>query len=194
MKLVTTIVLAVLLFGIAAPSVCGDCSCAADAGEVVICINSDSDGLIAALKTPVTLELRGGNSEQLSAELSRITGKSIAYTPSKDDAINLDVKDVPLWDVLEVLSESGKVRVVGRDFMGLRATRLALTTGEKVSVCFNHVMARHVIDELSVLSGHPIRVTGGNAETPVNLSARALTLKDILARVSAETGVRVAEK
>jgi hypothetical protein len=104
------------------------------------------------------------------------------------------VKDAPLWDVLEALSESGKVRIAGRDFMELRAIRLALTTGEKVSVCLDRVTVQQVVDELSVLSGRPIRISGGNAKTPINLSARWLTLKDILARVSAQTGVRVAEK
>lgn len=194
MKLFAAIILAALLPGIPAPAVSGDCPCANDVGEVTICINADSDNVAAALKTPVTLELRGGNSEQLSAELTRITGKSITYTPSKDDAINLDVKDAPLWDVLEVLSESGKVRIAGRDFMELGATRLALTTGEKVSVCFDRVPVQRVIDDLSVLSGHSIRVSKGDAETPVTFSARRITLKDILARVSAQTGVRVAEK
>jgi hypothetical protein len=194
MKLFVVIFLTALLLGIPAPAVSGDCTCAAATDEVTICINADSDGVAAALKTPVTLELRGGNSEQLSAELTRITGKSITYTPSKDDAINLDVKDAPLWDVLEVLSESGKVRVAGRDFMELRATRLALTTGEKVSACFDGVPVQRVVDELSVLSGHPIRISRGDAETPVTFSARRITLKDILARVSAQTGVRVAEK
>lgn len=194
MKLFAAIILAALLPGIPTPAVSGDCPCANDAGEVTICINADSDGVAAALKKPVTLELRGGNSEQLSAELTRITGKSITYTPSKDDAINLDVKDAPLWDVLEVLSESGKVRIAGRDFMELRAIRLALTTGEKVSACFDRVPVQRVVDDLSVLSGHPIHVSRGDAETPVTFSARRITLKDILARVSAQTGVRVAEK
>lgn len=95
MKLFAGIVLTTLLLGIPAPAVSGDCPCVADADEVTICINANSNGVAAALKTPVTLELRGGNSEQLSAELTRITGKSITYTPSKDDAINLDVKDAP---------------------------------------------------------------------------------------------------
>jgi uncharacterized protein len=81
MKPFAAIILAAALLATPAPGVSGDCSCAADAGEVTICINSDSDGVAAALKTPVTLELRGGNSEQLSAELTRITGKSITYTP-----------------------------------------------------------------------------------------------------------------
>ncbi len=96
MKRFAVIVLAALPFGIPKHGISSDCPCANDAGEVTICINSDSDSVAAALKTPVTLELRGGNSEQFSAELTRITGKSITYTPSKDDAINLDVKDAPL--------------------------------------------------------------------------------------------------
>jgi hypothetical protein len=195
MKLFTAVILAAALLAIPAPGVSGDCSCAADAGEVTICINSDSDGMTTALKTPVTLELRGGNSKHLSAELTRITGKSITYTPSKkEDAINLDVKDAPLWDVLEALSESGKVQIARRDFMELRATRIALTTGEKVSICLERVPVRRAVDELSVLSGQPLHITAGNGETLVTLSARRITLKDILAWVSAQTGVRITEK
>ncbi len=132
MRLFAAIILAAALLGISAPGISGDCSCAADAGEATVCINSDSDGVIAALKTPVALELRGGNSEQLSAELTRITGKSITYTPSKkEDAINLNVKDAPLWDVLEALSDSGKVQLAGRDFTEPQATRMALRQGRR---------------------------------------------------------------
>jgi hypothetical protein len=195
MKLFAASILAAALLAIPAPGISGDCSCAADVGEVTICINSDSDGVAAALKALVTLELRGGNSEQLSAELTRITGKSITYTPSKkDDAINLDVKDAPLWDVLEALSDSGKVQIAGRDFTELRATRIALTTEEKVSMCLDRVPVQRVVDDLSVLSGQRLHITAGNAETLVTLSARRITLKDILARVSAQTGVRITEK
>lgn len=194
MKLFAAVILSAVLLCTPAPGVFGDCSCAADAEEATVCVNPGPDGLAAALKTPVTLELRGGNGEQLSAELTRVTGRPITYTPSKGDAINLDVKRAPLWDVLELLSGGGKVRVAGRDFMELRAARAALTTGGKVSVCLDRVPVRRVVEELSVLSGRPLRLSAGDPETTLTLSARRVTLKEVLGLVSAQVGVLIAEK
>src|SRR5918912_1876668 len=119
MKLLTVVTLIVLL--LAAPGVArsDSCSCASDADTNSICIDGDSEGGIApALKVSITLELRHGSDRQLSDELTRITGKRIAVSPSKpDEAINLDVKDAPLWDVLETLSQSRTVLIEGEDFL-----------------------------------------------------------------------------
>ncbi len=63
-----------------------------------------------------------------------------------------------------------------------------------MSICLDRVPVQCVVDELSVLSGQPLHITAGNAETLIMFSARRITLKDILARVSAQTGARINEK
>lgn len=197
MKLLAVIVLAGFLLGAPAAVACSDaCSCVADAGSSAICIGGESagEGVAAALARPVTLELRGGNSRRLSDELSRVTGKRIAFLPSGPDAINLDVKDAPLWDVLEVLSQGGRVRIEGEDFSKLRAARQALAGGDKILVCIKGAPVARVVRELSGLSGQALRVTSGDEKAVVTLSAKGITLEGILSRVSEQTGARIAAK
>jgi len=53
----------------------------------------------------------------VTAELACITGQPVIITPSKaNDTIILDVKKAALWNVLELLSASGKLRIDGENF------------------------------------------------------------------------------
>lgn len=193
MKMLTAVVLTVLLLAAPGGAHPDSCSCASDADTNSICIDGDSKGGIApALKMSITLELRHGNNHQLSDELTRITGKRIAVSPSKpDEAINLDVKDAPLWDVLETLSQSRTVLIEGEDFLKLQALRQSLLTDNKVSVCIHNAPLEMVVNELSGLSGKSLHITSGNTKTPVTLSSKRITLEKILSRLSAQTGAQI---
>ncbi|HEV3469746.1 MAG TPA: hypothetical protein VG148_10530 [Pyrinomonadaceae bacterium] len=186
----------VLLVGLllCAPGAGATESC--DCSGRALCVKGEAtEGVGAALKLPVTLELRGGTNQQLSDELSRIAGKRIVVSPAKpDEPINLDVKSAPLWDVLEALSLSSTVQVEGEDFSKLQTVRKALASGEKISVCINAAPLARVIRELSGLSGKALRVTSGDEKALVTLSAEEITLDGILTRVLEQTGARIAVK
>lgn len=148
-----------------------------------------------ALNLRVTLELRGGTGEQLSEALSRASGRRIGVLPSEPgEPVNLDIKRVRLWDVLENLSQSGRVSVEGRDFSELRAVRAALAGGKRVPVCINRAPLGHVVEGLAGLSGRPLRVTYGNEAALVSVSAGAITLDGILSRLSAQSRARIRAK
>lgn len=193
MKLLTVVALTVLLLAAPGGLRPDSCSCPDDADTNSICIDGDSeDGIAPALKMSVTLELRHGSNRQLSDELTRITGKRIAVSPSKpDEAINLDVKDAPLWDVLETLSQSRTVLIEGEDFLKLQALRRSLLAGEKVCVSINNAPLERVVNELSGLSGKSLRITSGNTKAPVTLSSNGITLEKILSSLSAQTGAQI---
>jgi hypothetical protein len=193
MKLSTVVALTVLLLAAPGSARPDSCSCAGDAGTNSICIDGDSeDGMALALKMSVTLEFRHGSNKQLSDELTRITGKRIAVSPSKpDEAINLDVKDAPLWDVLETLAQSRTVLIGGEDFLKLQVLRQSLLTDDKVSVCIHNVPLERVVNELSGLSGKLLHITSGNTKAPVTLSSKRITLEKILSRLSAQTGAQI---
>lgn len=151
------------------------------------------DGAIAPiLMMPINLELRGRSNKQLTSEIARITGREFVFVPDNpNDPVNLDVKDLPLWDVLEVLSRRGKVRIGGHDFATLQIVRKALVNGERMAVCINNVSVRGVVEEFAGMSGLPIRVTSGDAEAVVTLSVKEVTLEELLAQVSSKTGVGI---
>jgi hypothetical protein len=175
---------------VGAPS---SCSCASRD----LCINGDSarNGIAAALKLPVTLELRSGTNKQFSDELSRVTGKRIAVLPSKpNEPFNVDIKNASLWDVLESFSMRGLVTIDGEDFSKLQAVRKALAGGGKVSVCIKGASLGRVVEELSGLTGQPLRVTSGDEKALVTLSAKEITLEGILSRLSAQTGAQISMK
>lgn len=195
MKLLAAIALAGILLAAPAAAASGACSRAAHADGYVIYIggNSESRGIGTMLKLPITLELRGGSARQLSAELSRLTGRQISFLPIRpDDPVNLDVKDARLWDMLEALSGSGRVQIEGADFTLFQATHQALTGGGKVSVCIKAASVAHVVDELSGLSGKALRVTSGDEKALVTRSAEGITQEGILSRVAEQSGAQVA--
>lgn len=140
----------------------------------------------------VSLELRKGNNSRLTSEIARITGRDFVFLPNNpNEPVNLEVKDLLLWDVLEVLSRRGKVRVGGHDFSTLQIVRKALVNGERRSVCINNVSVKDIVDEYAGMSGLPIRVTSGDAEALVSFSAKGVTFEEMLAQVSSQTGVGI---
>lgn len=193
MRLFLAAVLLGLLLGAPSAGAADSCTCDGRA----LCINGDAGaGLAAALKQPVTLELRsGGTNKKISDELSRITGKRIVVLPSKpDEPVNVDIKSARLWDVLEMFSERGVVTIEGRDFSELQSVRRALAGGEKISVCINRVPLGRVVEELSGLSGRPLHITSGDEKALVTLSAKAITLEGILSRLSTRTRAQIGTK
>lgn len=220
-RLGASLLTALLFLSTPAAATFNDCSCAADdnscrtsiscpGGCIANCPSGGcyssckkgssgeggDDGDIAAiLSMPITLQLRKGNSSQLGSELARITGKGFVFVPNKHgEAINLDVKDFIVWDVLEVLSRSGRVDVGGHDFSRLQVVRKALVSGERLSVCIHNASVKSVVEEYAGMSGLPVRVTSGDDTALVTLYAKGVTLEEILAQVSARTGVQIAFK
>lgn len=143
----------------------------------------------------VTMQQIGSNGKQISSELARITGQPVVFTPFKaDDTISLDVKRAKLWDLLEILSASGKIEIGGDDFAKLQSIRNALVTGEKISVCIQNTTIQRVIREFASLSGLRIRTTSGDPKTVVNLSVKDVTLEEILAQLSSQGNVEISMK
>lgn len=129
---------------------------------------------------------------QLASKLAGITGSEFVFVPTNpDEPVNLDVKDMPLWDVLEVLSRRGKVQIGGQDFAKLQIVRKALVNGERMAVCINNISVQGVVEEFAGLSGLPIHVTSGDATALVILSVKETTLEEVLAQVSSQTGVEI---
>jgi hypothetical protein len=93
-----------------------------------------------------------------------------------------------------MFSERGVVTIEGRDFSELQGVRRALAGGEKISVCINRAPLGRVVEELSGLSGQPLRVTSGDEKALVTLSAKAITLEGILSRLSARTRAQISAK
>lgn len=140
----------------------------------------------------VNLQLNKSNGKQIASELGRITAREVVFVPTNADAtFSFDVKDAPLWNLLEMLSQDGSVRIGGEDFAQLQMIRRALTTGERMSVCIQNVPVKSLVKNLAELSGLNIRITSGDPKTLVSLSAREVTLDDIVAQVTAQTGVQV---
>jgi hypothetical protein len=95
MKLLITVALAGWLLATAQTAKPDACACGGGDGRA-LCINADAGAdVIAALKLPVTLELRsGGTNRKISEELSRITDRRIEVLPSKpDEPVNVDIND-----------------------------------------------------------------------------------------------------
>jgi hypothetical protein len=156
------------------------------------------DGGDDAPELPVTyssLHFNGSDSQAVSAELTRISGQDVVFTPTTADSkVTLDVDNLPFWDALEILSSSGRIQIGQDDFSNLRTVRRALLYGERISVCMHGVTVRRLVKELRYLTGLNIHVTSGDGKTEVNLTAKDVNFNDIVAQVSEQTGVQIVVK
>lgn len=143
----------------------------------------------------ISIQQTGGNTKSVASELARITGQSVVFTPSTpDDSINLDVKRARLWDVLELLSASGKIEIGGDDFAKLQRIRKALVSGERMSVCIHNTTVQRAVNEFASLSGLPIRVTSGDPKAVVSLTLKEVNLEEALTQMAGQAGVEISVK
>lgn len=144
---------------------------------------------------PVSIHFKGSNSREVSAELARITGKDVVFFPATAGAtFNLDMDGVPLWNVLEILAQSGRIQIAQDDFSNLRTVRVAFLQGERVSACIQGVTVKRLVEELEYLTGLDISITSGNKKTIVNFTGRGVNFNEIIAQVAEQTGVQIAIK
>lgn len=219
MKFLVTIALTVLLSAAPFTTTFENCACTAEDGScsasvscrkgcVAVCPSGgcrascsggnawdDSPVETIDMSKPVTLQLKGADGKQIASELARIVGGEVVFQPSKPDAtFNLDVKNATLWDVLDILSASGTLRVAGDDFSRLQVIRKALISGERMTVCVRNASVKQIVKEFASLSGWRLRVTAGDEEAVINLMLKGVTLEDVLMRISEQTGVRITKE
>jgi len=146
------------------------------------------------LGAETTFEMQNATYPQLVAELARISGKAIAFSPAKPDTkFNLGFKKAALWDALEFLSDRGTVRIAGKDFEWLRKLRKSLLSGEKISLGIQNTPVSTFVNDMAGLTGLPLRITSGRPMAIVNVELQDATLDDILAKVSEQTGTKITE-
>jgi hypothetical protein len=166
-------------------------------GCTQFCGNNDNcyaycSGAAELFGTEVTYVSQNGNYRELVAELARLSGKDIAFAATTpNEVFNVGFKKATLWDALELLSEHGTVRVAGQDFEKLKRLRRILLYDEKVSYCVTNTRASTVVNELSALTGLPLRITEGSPMATVNVQLPEATLKDIINTVSERAGIKI---
>jgi len=154
--------------------------------------NISCTGWHGLLETEVDLQMQNVNNRKLLAELSRRTGKPMSFSSRKpDEPFNLDARGSSVWDLLELLSNSGTVMVKGEDFENLKTTRRALVDGERLSLAVHGLTAGEYVAHLSALSGLPLRVAAGDPNVAVNFNLENVTLTEVLDKILEQTGVQV---
>src|ERR1043165_9126405 len=129
-----------------------DCSCTAPDGSCSSSISchggciqhcvGDGDcyaqcsGDYEMFATETTVQMQNGTYPQLVAKLAAISGRDLAFSPATSDVtFNADYKRAALWDVLEMLSNRGKVEIAGKDFEKYKRLRRTLLSGARISIC-----------------------------------------------------------
>lgn len=131
---------------------------------------------------------------QLVAEVSRVGGKPIEFSGAKpNEVFNVGFKKATVWDALELLSEHGTVYVGGQDFERLKSLRRVLLYDEQITYCVKDTPVSTAVEDLSALSGLPLRIVKGSPTATVNLRLVNVTLKEIISGMAAQTGTRIAE-
>lgn len=166
--------------------------CGNNANCNAVCLKDDESDPVLSTQRHVTLRFKGSSSREVAAELARIAGTEVSFSPSTPDAtFDMDVENLPFWNVLEILSQSGRIQLGRYDFAGLRRVRLALLNGERITLCVNGATVKRFASQLRLLTGFDVRVTSGNPNAIVNYTGRDVNFNEILAQVSERTGVQL---
>ena len=152
-------------------------------------------GSYAFLAREVTFEVENGRYPEFVDKLSRASGKQIEFSPSTPDAVfTTGFKRATVWDALKVLSDHGKVRIAGQDFEELRRLRRNLLSGERVSFGVKKTTVSAFVNDISSLTGLPLRITAGRPMSNVNIDLKEATLDEIINAVADQTGTRITEE
>jgi hypothetical protein len=151
-------------------------------------------GFFGLLGTETNLEIQNGSYHKLVAELTRLSGKGIEFSPAKSvPAFNLGFKQSSLWDALEFLSDRGVVRIDGKDFESLRRLRKSLLSGDRISITVQNTPISVFVNDLAGLTGLSLRITAGRSMALVDVELQGATLNEILVKVSEQTGTKISE-
>lgn len=169
---------------------CSQNGCTSICGSNSVCYTSCGKDMLV---TPFTLKLTTKNSAEIVSALSSYTSKKIEFVPwRRNGPFNIDIKDDDIWNTMDYLYERGKLKLGGVDWSEYQKMRKTASKGKKISqVDFNGISVRDALAHLSFLSGMPLRVESGDAEKPLTLSLREVTLDEVVSRISAQTGVKI---
>lgn len=164
-------------------------------GCFAMCLPGGSGARGGVKVNSVTLHLRDSIATEVSAELARLTGRDVVFSPATPDTtVTIDADNTPIWDVLETLSRSGRIQISGVDLYNLKAVRRTLLNGEPISVCAHGMTVRRFVDELRFVTGLDLQVTSGDADAIVNYNGHGVYFNDIVLGVSDRAGVQISVK
>jgi hypothetical protein len=186
------------------------CSCTAPDGSCSVsiqcpggcthfCGNDDNcyascSGHAGGLGVELPLESQSVSSSKVVAESSRVSGRYITFSAKRPDkVVKVSLKKATVWEALELLSKHGTVLVDGQNFEKLKSLRKILLYDQKISYCVKDLRVGTMVNELSTLTGLPLRITEGDPTATVNICLQEVTLWDIISDASAQSGVKIVE-
>lgn len=186
------------------------CSCAADDGSCsaqvtcpkgclafcpsgncrAVCVIADGNGL-ETLSPTSALTLKVSTNRDVEAEkLRRSNTEILPARINQYPALDFAVQNTTHRDARQKLVSNRANYIDGEELADLRSVRRALLAGERMSVCFGQVTATDLAGGLSSITGLDIRTEPKGAATLINYSGKGVTLKEMVAQVSALSGVR----
>jgi len=157
--------------------------------------HAECSGLYEVLGMEVTLEMQNGNYSQVVAELARVSGKELTFSPTKPDMLfKAGFKKAALWDALKLLSDHGTVRVQGQDFEKFKRLRRTLLSGERISFGVKNTPVNTFVNDIASLTGLRLHIIAGRPTATVNVELQDASLSDILNTVAEQTGTKIIEE
>lgn len=211
--IVLTCVLSLLvasIVGVSAAAPVDDCACQADDGSCSTnlscqgkCISfcgdngncfSECSGGYEYLAAETTLEIQDGTYPDLVTKLVHLSGKQLVFFPRTPNLLfNAQIKRSPFWTVLDLLSDQGAVQVNGQDFERIKQLRRILLSGDKIKLCVRNTPVATFVNDMTGLTGLPLRVTAGSPMSIVNIKIPQSTLDEMLFKISEQTGTKIQE-
>ena len=155
---------------------------------------AECSGFYGFLGAETNLEIQNGTYPELVTRLAHLSGQQLVFSPTRTDIVfNAGFKKTPFWNALELLSDQGTVQIAGQDFERLKRLRRILLSGERITLCVKNTPVNTFVNDIAGLTGLPLRITGGNPMSTINLKLQDATLDEMLAKVSEQTGAKITE-
>jgi hypothetical protein len=161
--------------------------------------SAECSGSLSVLAAEVNLSITEGTYAELTSKLAKISGKEITFSttladPAKPDTLfNLGLKKAPLWEGLQLLADRGTVRIAGKDFESFIRLRQALLSGQRFNFGVKNTPVNTFVTDLVGLTGLPLRITRGRPMAIANVELDGVTLDEMIAKVSEQTGTKIDE-
>lgn len=164
--------------------------CPNNGGCRAVCVRS-AGGYVNTLSPSVALTPRAGTGRSVGAEALPRTDAEIITGPAKAyPAFDFAAQSPTRLDTRRNLAPDDGKYSGGEGWADFGEVRRALLNGERVSACFGQVSAADLAGGLSSITGLDIRTEPEGATTLINYSVKGVTLKEMVAQVSALSGVR----
>lgn len=176
---------------------CSTSSCSASqscpAGKSAVCVCS-ATGCSSSCSGGAE-QLPDGGPQSISSALSSDVALNFQFEPTNKNftLTSSKISGIPTWDLLEELSQNGKLTINGQNLDFWKDMNKTLLNGGEFRICSGGASVQRILGVISFVSGKKYTITSGNAEAVIKGRIEGNSLPEVLKSLQEKGEVTVAE-